>query len=67
MLQVRTKETHGTYGLVVAAVDHPKPFRLAAAQRGQYDAAGLTHKRRQIQFNVTEDALLPLGEADERV
>jgi large subunit ribosomal protein L3 len=61
VVNVRTKEKEGYWGVQVGGVNHPKPKNLLKAVVGQYNRAGIAPKRKLWEFRVTEDALLAVG------
>jgi large subunit ribosomal protein L3 len=63
VVNVRTKEKEGYWGLQVGGVNHPKPKNLLKPVLGQYTRAGVVPKRKLWEFRVTEDAVLPVGMA----
>jgi large subunit ribosomal protein L3 len=61
VVNVRTKDKEGYWGLQVGGINHPKPKNLLKPVLGQYQRADVVPKRKLWEFRVTEDALLPVG------
>jgi large subunit ribosomal protein L3 len=57
----RTKAKDG-YNAVILGAGKAKPKRVAKAQRAQFAKAGVEPKKKLVEFRVTEDALLNVGD-----